>query len=381
MIQVISLGFTSLLTLYVVLWQKRSGPARMWVMGTAFFVISFYLDSVFRLIMGSAAEAGYEQLFGGLGIMVSKGILSAGLFAARIMVHEPQEREASGGWQYLDGLTVCVNLFFLLSGIGIMYAISGMPALDVPGQGGFGAALLLAVLLAILLAYHGSLYIHRRKLDASRARSEAEARRREADVYLESAENQYQRTRELWHDLKNHISLLSMLLADGKYEEMADYLRIFGDDVDSLTLPVKSGNLVVDALLADKLAKAGKEGIKVSLSLCDLSDLSLRPDELCSLFGNLLDNALEANRLAAEGRFLEVDCRKREDYYYIKVANAAVRAKNRKGVLQTRKSDLRNKVGHGLGLRSIERVVHGCGGEFAVDSSENRFTAVVRLPR
>ena len=42
---------------------------------------------------------------------------------------------------------------------------------------------------------------------------------------------------------------------------------------------------------------------------------------------------------------------------------------------------MRNQVGHGLGLRSMERIVHACGGELAVERTESRFTAVVRLPR
>ena len=164
---------------------------------------------------------------------------------------------------------------------------------------------------------------------------------------------------------------------------MADYIRIFSDDVDSLTLPVKSGNLVVDSLLAEKAARAKKENVAVELSLCDLSGLNLKPNEICALIGNLLDNALEANRhVSEESRYLKVNCRDRDTCYYIQVENAASQpAKRLDGVFQSAKSDRKNLVGHGLGLRSVERIVHECGGELAVDSVENRFTAVVRLPR
>ena len=60
---------------------------------------------------------------------------------------------------------------------------------------------------------------------------------------------------------------------------------------------------------------------------------------------------------------------------------AAGKAREQGGVLQTTKGDRLNRVGHGLGLRSVERIVHGCGGELMVDSRERKFTAVVRLPR
>lgn len=48
---------------------------------------------------------------------------------------------------------------------------------------------------------------------------------------------------------------------------------------------------------------------------------------------------------------------------------------------RSRKQDRRNQVGHGLGLRSVERTVHGCGGELAVESREGQFTVAVRLPK
>ena len=127
---------------------------------------------------------------------------------------------------------------------------------------------------------------------------------------------------------------------------MADYLKAFGEDVDSLTLPVKSGNIIVDALLEDKIARARKESVEVSLSLCNLTGLLLKPDEICGLFGNLLDNALEANRQVQKGKFLEIDCREQAETYYIKVKNAAAgRAKEQGGVLQTVKTDRSNRVG------------------------------------
>ena len=155
----------------------------------------------------------------------------------------------------------------------------------------------------------------------------------------------------------------------------------------------------MDALLADKLSKAKRDRIAVSLDLCDLTGLKLQPDEICGLLGNLLDNALEANRRLREGRNLEVTCKELEECYYIKVRNPVsgevsrraqhgeetangVQDRNRgQEFLQSNKTDLRNQVGHGLGLRSAERIVHSCGGELVVDSGEKYFTVVVRLPR
>lgn len=396
---IINIILTGLLVLCVVYRQKQYGAARACVAGTGFFAAAFYLDSIFRLIMGNAVSlagnfspgavspAKESLVLGGMtqlmGIFLSKSILGTVLIAANTAgsgAGRPKAEAPYNGWQYLDGLTVCITVFFL---------ILGFACLKSGGEGDFSVALRLFFLFMLLLAYYISLLSHRKRQYAQRRLEEVETRERQEKLYLKNVEEQYQRTRELWHDLKNHISLLSLLLQEEKYERMADYLRIFGDDVDSLTLPVKSGNPVVDALLADKVARAKKEDIQVELSLCDLTGLSLKPDEICSLLGNLLDNALEANRQVAEGRFLSVECRKGTKGYYIKVQNAAANSGNaglgttrgqKANMLQSRKSDRRNQVGHGLGIRSMERIVHANGGELAVERTESRFTAVVRLP-
>lgn len=382
--------------------------------GVSFFTVAFYLDLVSMLIMeGLDTNGTGKAVLGILAVVISKSILVSGLiFGKVILAGQRQEEEETGaagsvagslgtggsgagdlsacggerrmaGWSkpefdYMTGLTLGVTLFFLV----LYFFLYGQQGAF--GQWGtVGSRFVTAVfLLFALLLFFASQIFYERKRQGERKQAEAQNRKREADVYLENVENNYQRTRELWHDLKNHINLLNILLLEGKYEQMTDYLQAFGEEVDSLTLPVKSGNIIVDALLEDKVSRAKKEGVEVSLSLCNLTGLSLKPDEICGLFGNLLDNALEANCLVQEGKFLEIDCREQAEGYYIRVRNkAAGKAKNQGGVLQTAKTDRLNRVGHGLGLRSVERIVHGCGGELAVDSREREFTVVVRLPR
>lgn len=413
-VQMVNLIITLVMTCFVFKSCRFAGTAGKCVAGVGFFTVAFYLDLVSMLIMeGLDTNGTGKAVLGILAVAISKSILVSGLiFGKVILAGQRQEEEETGaagsvagslktggsgagdlsagdgkrrmaGWSkpefdYMTGLTLGVTLFFLV----LYFFLYGQQGRF--GQWGtLGSRFITAVfLLFALLLFYASQIFYERKRRGERRQAEALDRKREADVYLENVENNYQRTRELWHDLKNHINLLNTLLSEQKYGQMADYLKAFGEDVDSLTLPVKSGNIIVDALLEDKIARARKENVEVNLSLCNLTGLHLKPDEICGLFGNLLDNALEANRQVQEGKSLEIDCREQEETYYIKVKNAAAgKAKEQGGILQTAKTDRLNRVGHGLGLRSVERIVHGCGGELAVDSREREFTVVVRLPR
>ena len=380
MILLMNLILTGLLGGYAGWRCRKRGMAKAMTAGTGVCVVALYLDGIFFLIAQSAfgENAVAAQ---GLGFFVSKSILAA----MQEMPGDKKEESMAGrgaiaGWQYLDGLTLAVTLFFgFLAGGCIRRTVCGMKTGD---AGQFGTTLLLTCFLLLLLSFYSSLSWHQRRERERRMRLEEEEKRREADLYLERVADDYRRMRELWHDLKNHINLLNLLLQEEKYGEMAAYLQVFGADVDSLSLPEKSGNPVVDALLSDKIAKARREQIEVELSLCDLSALFAKPNEICSILGNLLDNALEANRKVEKGRYLKITCREREECCYIRIQNAVAGAAKRQGNLfMTDKTDRDNLVGHGLGLRSTERMIHGCGGELLLDSKEECFTAVVRLPK
>ncbi len=60
--------------------------------------------------------------------------------------------------------------------------------------------------------YYGSMVWYRKKRLTQLQLEYAAGQRQERAGYLRQVEDQYQHTRELWHDLKNHITLLHMLL-------------------------------------------------------------------------------------------------------------------------------------------------------------------------
>lgn len=421
--QVLNGILTVLMTMYVVYRQKKHGitgeTRRGIVTGAAFFTTAFYLDGIFWLIVGSAGGT-HSFLLQGLGILVSKSIQGSVLAVALVAGWGQGAGDSghSGDFRFLDVLTVCISMGFWLRGLGILRRLAGVRGIwilrepgtvkeigiimesgilrgsgflggdsfpgELPGDGDgrmFLGTMYLVLLFVLLEVYYGSMARYRKKYLTQRQLEYASGQRQEAAGYLKQVEDQYQHTRELRHDLKNHITLLQMLLQEGKYGEMADYLRVFGDEVDALALPAKSGNLVVDALLADKVTRARRAGIPVELTLCDLEGLPLRPDEICGLLGNLLDNALEANGQVREGKFLAVECRNLEECYYIRVRNAVSPQDQDGSPVLSRKEDRKNQVGHGLGLRSAERIIHGVGGELAAERSARQFTVVVRVPK
>lgn len=384
----INMGITAILT-GIYLWRMRRQDRTGRIIGVScFLVVGCFLDRLCGLVMEGIIQ---EDTWGQMrlvGLALSKcmaGILLLVICGIHREDSEIADGKADKGMGYVEKLTVAGTVFFwcvlTVTGAFMGREIWSGQAVGSVQDGILGAEFAWTLLLfAVLLVFYLSVYRYRRAEHGRQEERNRQEERRQTEAYLYTIESNYQRTRELWHDLRNHISLLHLLLQEEKYEQMRDYLRVFGEEVDQIALPVKSGNLIVDAVLADKTARAKRDNIAVEVELCDLTGLPLKPDEICSLFGNLLDNAIEECLRVKGERKIIVTCRMRGKETYLSVRNTLAEESVQGSPFVSRKRDRENVVGHGLGLRSVERVVNRHAGEFATDAGEGMFTAAVWLP-
>ena len=124
-------------------------------------------------------------------------------------------------------------------------------------------------------------------------------------VYKMLAE-QYKQSERLRHDMKNHIIALSALSRNKEWERIDDYLGnmegIVLNDGGDMT-----GNKAVDALLYQKRRWAENEIIKWECDVQIPKGCCINEFDLCVLFGNILDNALEACERMQRGENCFID--------------------------------------------------------------------------
>ena len=111
-------------------------------------------------------------------------------------------------------------------------------------------------------------------------------------VYKMLAE-QYRQSERLRHDMKNHIIALSALSRNREWEKIDGYLRNMGDIVLDAGGDM-TGNKAVDALLYQKRKRAEEENIKWECDVQMPKGCCINEFDMCVLFGNILDNALNA---------------------------------------------------------------------------------------
>ena len=177
--------------------------------------------------------------------------------------------------------------------------------------------------------------------------------------------------RKFRHDLKNIKIGVGKCINEGRYDEALTMLEL-ADDSKSSLLAFDTGNGIVDALLADKQKKADSSNIKIDFSGAVPTD-SITATDLCVIFGNTIDNAMEACGKLDDStdKRIKVECKCNSGFMFVNMSNPVdkpVAIKSNK--IKTTKAD---KSLHGFGLYSLDKVVKKHNGEMKLSCNDNVF--------
>ena len=195
--------------------------------------------------------------------------------------------------------------------------------------------------------------------------------------HCDEVENMYRQMRGWRHDYHNHIQ--AMLALTDNPEQLRRYLWILNDDLTTVDTVLKTGNVMVDAILNSKLSLIKSKQIGVNAKAAVPKELKISEVDLCVIIGNLLDNAMEAclRQSRGEERFIRVYIGILKKQLYICVTNSAggeVR-KVGKTYLSTKDSD-----NHGFGLMRIDRLADKYEGYVNRQNETGAFATEVMLP-
>ena len=74
--------------------------------------------------------------------------------------------------------------------------------------------------------------------------------------YFELSAKSDTEIRAMRHDMKNNVQVLMLLLENGDYDKMRDYLEEMGGNLTAADISAHTGNTIADAIIADKTRKA-----------------------------------------------------------------------------------------------------------------------------
>jgi hypothetical protein len=180
-----------------------------------------------------------------------------------------------------------------------------------------------------------------------------------------------------YHDLKHQIEALR---AEEDPEKRRQWINSMEKELELYEINFNTGNRVLDTILSSRQLLCKKYNIH-STYVIDGSRLDfITESDICSIFGNILDNAIEAVqqvtdsekrlihlRVSVQRSFIVIQC---ENYFTGKLSIE-------NGIPQTHKE---NREYHGYGIKSIQYTVKKYNGNVVIEPAGNWFRISILIP-
>ncbi|MGN0383750.1 MAG: sensor histidine kinase [Eubacterium sp.] len=203
--------------------------------------------------------------------------------------------------------------------------------------------------------------------------------------YLEEQVKQYEymnerekETKKFRHDIRGHLYFLNKLKREGKNQEFEEYFGDIIDRVDDLGDSINVGNDIVNAVLNKAYAEAESKNINMNVTGHFPSKCNISAYNLCTIFFNLLNNAIEATDKTTK-REIWVVCQYTEKEIIVEIGNYyCINNQLDKNSLQTTKNE---KECHGWGMKNVEDSVVNCKGLMDIEIVDDKFIVSLTLKK
>lgn len=189
-------------------------------------------------------------------------------------------------------------------------------------------------------------------------------------AYFKEYKNENREISKFRHDWKNHMIVIQGLLEQGDVEEAKAYFDELSGKTDMLKWKVATGNETLDMILASKMVMMQDKGIEFDFT-GSLTGISyMKPVDLCIVFSNLIDNAIEAVEQCVKKQ-IHIKVTHSSEFCLCVIENTV---KNKvlytDGTLFTTKEDINN---HGIGLQNVKEILEKYSAELDFESEEMFF--------
>lgn len=213
-------------------------------------------------------------------------------------------------------------------------------------------------------------------LNAAEAEQELNILRLEEDQYR--AQQSYIReSARARHDFRQTVAALKLMADEGKTDSIRKYLSDYIKELPENEMTQYSSNHALNAILNFYVSKAGSAGIEIRINADAEDQDALSDAEMCTIIGNLLENAISACSAAdASDRFIQLDMTVRGDWLYIVETNGFDgKVKMIDGNYVSTKAG-----GGGYGLASVRETARRHGGRAMFSHAGREFHVDVAVP-
>lgn len=228
------------------------------------------------------------------------------------------------------------------------------------------------ILNVVKNSYNLSIYKHKNKILNMQYELQLSSYK-QLDSYHESI-------KKISHDLKNHKTVLYNLIASKDYDQALDYLNEYNLSISEHEDLIFTTNKILNSLLVKLHNDCIDNKIELNLIVEIPKSISISDFDICILFGNLSDNAVEACLRVDNDSIKSIDVIVKvvNNNFVLELKNTFNGSLNKSnGKFLTSKKDTLN---HGIGLTNIESTIKKYNGTYEVEYDASYFSSFIMIP-
>lgn len=335
-------------------------PVFTWALWSAIETITF--NSITLLFNITASEAMNIPGYLVLGIIISKSIqfiISYVVYVKKIFRNIELGKVYWIVFLILFFIATCVSYFIFWT----------LDQINDPNYNLLAMFCTLSLYISTFLAFY--LFVRsQRQNQIIRYQEQAEQQMRFQLQHMDETILSQNKLRAMRHDMNSHLIALKSFFDARDFKGGSRYIENLDTQFQQAALSVTTGNNALDSVLSAKRSLAESKGIAFHTKIKIQENLPIAPEDCSIIFGNALDNALEAcERLPADAEksinlFLQQDA----TTIFCKITNTA--PPNTEKTFLTSKAD---EVNHGFGMKNIKEALEKYPSLYNFKQQENQF--------
>ena len=225
---------------------------------------------------------------------------------------------------------------------------------------------------ASIFSSFGCMYLASYICDSMQTAYRAQELQMQKDYYKDRIRDE-ERVRRIYHDMKNPLLILENQPGTDETRRTASRLREQIADYENY---VHTGNEFLDIIIRDKSAKAREKHIDFNAVIHFENGDFMEPLDISTIFGNAIDNAIEASeKLPEDRRLITVKAAKVRDMLMITAENNM-----EPDSLPDEGTSKSDRFLHGFGIPNIRKAAEKYDGQCSISAKDGVFRLKVLIP-
>ena len=194
-------------------------------------------------------------------------------------------------------------------------------------------------------------------------------------AHYKDENEKYQQSLKILHDVKKHLKMINSLWENGEQKQAQDYTQQISEMLAPLVPEQYTDQPILNILLLDKKRQAERAQIDFQVDIGAIELSFMESIDVTTIFGNLLDNAIEAASKVNGQRYVSIKISSFNDFIVASIENTMLD----RNIHSNSRPETVKDGNHGYGLLNVENVLEKYSGNIQYESSCGKFSAKIML--